>query len=481
MPTEYAVSYGERDTTFAKKYIMNNISGVEGIPYQFMSSVDRRLPANENAGAAASEVGRKYTEKILSRIPLLFLIPCEPVFMDEKLSKQDRNNLISALLTGDSGALDTLKNKSGRYYSVDFAYARYYDYLNCMLSSVVTFLGLQNEKVFLPNNSYKKLIEIPWQNETSKIFKDYWSCKESLVFYLDGVEQVSESFSNDTTVSSLASMINGFGDTANELRFLFGSDASNAASSLLNSFDDAAEAVSSSLSGVIEKLGGGIVTSLANDGVSSVINGGKIIFPEIWADSSYDRSMSIDIKLRSPDNDSLSIFLNVIKPYCKILALCMAHTVHYDPNSYRSPFLVKAYCKGLFNIDMGIISSINVTKGAKCAWNNDGLPTQIDISIEIKDLYKSLAMSGYSDDDDNGFFKGAFKLAKNEVGIVTNTAYMDFLANMCGLNINEMEITRRAKMFTMLTKSRINELPSTAATRFDQAMSRLIGNLYKRF
>ena len=123
-----------------------------------------------------------------------------------------------------------------------------------------------------------------------------------------------------------------------------------------------------------------------------------MIFPKIWGDSQYNRSYSFDIKLRSPDHDNLSIFLNILKPYCKLLALTLPRSRvdsdgKADPNSFEAPFLVKAYSKGMFNIDMGIISSMTVTKGRTCAWNDDGLPTEIDISLDIKDLYSNLSMS----------------------------------------------------------------------------------------
>jgi hypothetical protein len=84
----------------------------------------------------------------------------------------------------------------------------------------------------------------------------------------------------------------------------------------------AVSSISQALTGGLGKLGvgSGIVGSLGNKGVSTVTQGGKIIFPEIWANSDYSKSFNLEIKLRSPDNDPLSIFLNIIKPYCKLLA-----------------------------------------------------------------------------------------------------------------------------------------------------------------
>lgn len=453
------------DTSLVEKVMTDNLSGIEGLPYQFLPSVDRR---------SVGEVGRKYAEKIFSRLPLLFLVPCKQVFMAD--ASADDKNIITSVLTGaDSSALNMLSS-SGRYYGVEYDYSTYYRYLNAMLSAVSSFLGIYNTEINI-NGKRQKLGTVAWQNELNDSFKTFFSAQENIVFYLDGLTQVSESFSNNTTESQIASSINGYSDTTNEIRFLFGQKGS-LVGTLIDSVTDLTSSISSALSGVTGKLGGGIVGSLAESGVNTILNGGKIIFPEIWQDSQYDRSYSLDIKLRSPDNDSLSIFLNILKPYCRILCLALPRLMEssdgeINPNGYRSPFLVKAYCKGLFNVDMGIISSLSVTKGAECCWNDDGLPTQIDISIDIKDLYSSLAMSGFGTQKNGIFDLGGIS------SIVNNTAYMDFLANMAGLNICQMEWGRKAKLYYYLSKTSIKQTPARVFTRFDQMISTLAGKLYR--
>ena len=457
----------QSDETLVKNMLTKKMSGIEGLPYQFMSNVDRRI--------TGTDMGRKYTEKIVSRLPLLFLTPCKQVFMPEA-SDNDRN-ILTQILTGaaDSTASELLE-RDGRYYSVEYDYTEYYKYLNCMLSAVSAFLGIHNESINI-NGKSSTIGTFAWQNELNSDFKTFFSADENIIFYLDGMTSVSESFSNETTASSLASQINGFSDTSNEIRFLFG-DKGGALGNIIDNATNATDSIMTSLSSVVGNLGGGILESLADKGVNTVLNGGKIVFPEIWNDSGYDKSYSIQIKLRSPDHDSLSIFLNVLKPYCRLLALALPRLMHdsngkVDPNGYRSPFLVKAYSKGLFNIDMGIISSMSVEKGSECCWNDDGLPTQIDITLEIKDLYNSLAMSGFGTTDNKGIFK-----IDGLSSVVNNTAYMDYLANMAGLNIGQMEMGRKIKLYYYLTKTDLHQIPSRAFTRFDQSISKIMGNLY---
>ena len=461
-----------------KKMMTTTMNGIEGIPYQFMPSVDTRLDGTGKS-SADSKIGRKYAEKVMGRLPLLFLTPCFPKALTD-FSEDDRNSLINMILDGTAD--EDLVSGSGRYYSVSFAYDEYYRYLNCMLAATAAFLGIYDKTIpGYTGDSSKKIGEYDWSKELNDDMKTFFSASENVVFYLDGFNSISESFTNEVTESSIASQINGTSDTAHELNFLLAGNNS-ALAKIAETAEDAVGTVTSALSDIIGDLGGGIIGSLADKGINTIANGGKIIFPQIWSNSSYSRSYTLDIKLRSPDHDSLSIFLNIIKPYCKILCLCLPRVMenesHYNANAYMSPFLVKAFSKGMFNIDMGIISSLSVNKGAECQWNDDGLPTQIDISIDITDLYSSLAMSGF---ESTGLIGNPFKATKQIVKIVNNTAYMDFLANMAGLNVGQMAIGRRIQMFKYLTETSLSQYPSRKFQQFDQGISTLLGSLYEKF
>ena len=465
--------------TLLKKMMTTTMSGIEGLPYQFLPTVDTRLDYKSKKSRSTTDtmIGRKYAEKIMGRLPLLFLTPGKPQALAD-FSKEDKQSIINMLI--DKTFDEDLINGEGRYYNISFAYDEYFRYLNCMLAATAAFLGIHGEKIPI-NGKMVELGTYDWSNELNDDFKTFFSAKENLVFYLDSFNSISESFSNETTESSIASQINGVSDTANEINFLLAGNSS-VFSTIADNVSDAVSSVTSALSGALGTLGGGIVGSLADTGINTLVNGGKIIFPQIWSNSSYSRSYSLDIKLRSPDHDSLSIFLNIIKPYCKILALTLPRIMqnedHYNANGYMSPFLVKAFSKGMFNIDMGIISSLSVNKGAECQWNDDGLPTQIDITIDITDLYSSLAMSGF---ESTGVVGSLSKAGKQLIKIVNNTAYMDFLANLAGLNVGTMAIGRRIKMYRYLTETAIEQYPSRKFTQFDQKLSSFMGTLYDIF
>ena len=473
MPAKNYVSYEEFNQyintineTKIDSILTTSLHGIFGMPYQFMESVDRRMPD--------TSLGRKYAEKIVSRMPLLFLTPCKQVFM-EGFGSSDKKTIIEQLVASNVGDdIQSLLQGTGRYYTTKFDYSTYYRYVNMMCWIVARYLGIENE-VISNGNGKASLKSYDWSNATNDAFKTYFSASENVIFYLDGLNSISESFSNGTTESSLASTVNGLSDQAKELQFILGS-GNTLLSNVIDGLGDLTTSITSGLSGSITNLGSGILGGILGKGTNTILSGGKIIFPELWQDSSFDRTYSIDIKLRSPDHDTLSIYLNIIVPFIHLLALTLPRGLdgstdsgHEDPNGYTSPFLVRAYSKGMFNVDMGLITGMSVTKGGECCWNDDGLPTQMDISIDIKDLYSVLFMSTYS---------GNISLSAAR-SIVSNTAMMDYLANMSGINVGQQEIGRKATYFWYLSASNYQNLPSRIWTKFDQGISNIMDKLYQ--
>jgi hypothetical protein len=449
-----------------KSMLISSLSGVEGLPYQFLPTVDPRYKINSKEIAT----GRKYAEKIAGRMPLVFFTPVKPVFMDD-FNKSDVRTVLSTLVSGTELKQELLEGQ-GRYYSVKFDYTTYYHYLNTMMKAMAAYLGISHVEFKLPGRSAKEIGSISWQNDTNKAFKTFFSAQENVVFYADGLNQVSETFSNDTMESSIASQINGASDTMKELNQLIGGTAKG----LKKTAQDAVGLITKGLSPAVTAIGGGILGSLAEYGVDTVLNGGKIIFPKLWGNSSHGSSFSINFKLRSPDHDKVSLYMNILKPYAKILALTLPRMIKDSPNAFNAPFLVKVSCKGMINIDMGIITSLSVTKGNECAWSDDGIPTELDISVEVEDLYaQAIAMS------ETHSKAGSIFGLKDTKLVVQNTAYMDFLANNCGLNIAQMEIGRRVQMFYYLTKGNIADIPSSLMSIFDQGVSGIMGSLYDIF
>lgn len=450
-------TYSNTTTTAVstKNLLTKNMHGIHGIPYQFMDTVDRRLDG--------TDFGRKYAEKIVSRMPLLFLTPGKQVFMTE-FTKKDKGSVLNTLgdlLSGSNveGALDEILQDDGRYYTFKFDYANYYTYVNAMANSVAHLLGIGNETVNIGGYS-SKLKNFDWSRVLNDDFYSYFTAKENVVFYLNASSSINESFTNESRESSLVSTINGVSDTAKELQFILGTDTTN---KIVAANDSAVGGIMSSLNNVIENYlnGGGVLSSITNGGINSVLSGGKLVFPELWSDSDYSTSYDFDIKLRSPDHDDLSIYLNCIVPYIHLLAMTAPRSI--DSNSYSAPFLVRAFYKGSFNIDMGLITSLSVTKGAEGAWNDSGLPTQMDISLSIKDLYSSFSITNN----------------KSISKMINNTAMMDYLSNLAGINLSEPELTRKIAVYSVMAGSKIKNMPNGVWNKLENGISSMLGKLYR--
>ena len=445
-------------------YTIRNAMSILGLPYQFLPNVDTRLV--ENDGAA---LGRKYAEKIISRMPLLLLTPGEPKFM-ARFNEEQKKGVVSLLLNAgasnnDTNGLDAILGKdSGKYYTFRFAFKEYYNYVDPMCRIAAQFLNIGDHIL-----DGTKLHSFSWGDYTRKKINSFAEIGETgaIPVYIDTDDQISESFSNSTGQSMIASSVNGFSDTARELIFLMGMGAS--VTGIQQDLIDAeTKNNAENLQDIFNNLTGksGFLKNLANN-FSTVVSGGKLIFPEIWNDSDFSRSYDINIKLTTPDTDVLSWYFNICVPLIHFIALSCPRSIPNNPNGYTSPFLVRGYYKGLFNCDMGIITSLNINKGQECGWTKEGLPTVVNVSMSIKDLYGNMSISSMED---------------KSFDTMDNTMLMDYLANLCGININKVEIARQIDMwFVNNVKNRITDsVTKNLWGGIEQSIANKIMSIYRR-
>ena len=450
------INEGNVDASQAAAAFLKSVRGIHGLPYQFLPNTDRRLPG--------SNFGRKYSEKIIAKMPLLLLTPGVPRFM-ATYSNKDKTNLLS-YLTGkgnkDDGILDKIVNNgkdgNSKFYSFEFAYKQYYACVNPMLQRIARFLDIQDMKI-----DGTVLDRYKWENYTNEAFKGFVSSRESVAFYVDSETQISESFSNSTSQSMLAQSVNGLSEMGKEMQFLLGGVAGVEFDALK---EENRGEVLADFDAFADKFARVIPKNLMNkvsNGFLTVASGGKMIFPEIWQDSKFSRSYSISIKLRSPESDNFSLFMNILVPLVHLI--CLAAPRQMGANSYQAPFLVRGFYKGFFNCEMGIIESLNIRKGDKGKWSSSGLPTVVDVEISLKDLYDVMTIT----QDDN------------VLDLLNNTALLDYLANMCGININKPDVLRSLDIYyTQLTNKVINTVTFKGFLGVEQALTNLVGSIFKR-
>lgn len=439
-----------RNTTRGLKFSINELSTVMGLPYQWMSLADNRIKNNGN-----TNYGRKYYEKILSKMPLLVLTPGIPDFM-AGYSDEKRKSILGNLFGSAFGVNDIKgkKNEEMRYYTLQFEAEEYYRYVNSMCTALSIFLGISDQRY-----QGQTIRTINWFERSNNALAHNYSYYGGVGFYLNSETQISESFGNESTKSILADKLNGMSDVGREVQFLTGISGLDVDVFMSKGLNGAAPNIDAMTKNAGTGTMSGFMGMIMN-GTRTVFAGGKLEFPELWADSSYSTSYSVNMKLVSPDYDRRSWFINIGVPLMHLIALCAPRQV--SPNGYVSPFLVRAFYRGFFNVDMGLLS-MSVQKGSEGGWTIDGLPTTVDVSLDIRDLYSKLTIS-------NETILGGPGNAFGNVGLMT------YLANIAGVNINEPDISRTVRLYAALKEQAAANLPYNISTRVNNYVANLITN-----
>lgn len=427
----------------ADSLLVNNLSGIYGIPYQFPESVDPRPDSKSSFGSI-------YAERIITRMPLLMMSPGKVDFMSS-YKTGEKKAVLDVLLNDGDGASDIndFLEKPGKYYTFAYDTENYWKYVNAANQASAIYLGIGDVEIDV-NGVKAKAADFKWEKASNNKFDSLLVSNKSYVcFYTDADSSKSESFGNDTTSSQLADKVNDFSSIAKEIQFLVGANTGIDIMKNQSAIDDAL----TNLGNVVDKFLGGSQTikDLGEDFVT-IASGGKLIFPEIWSDSTFSQSFDVKIKLRCPCPNKVSWFLDIIVPINHLIALTMPRSPYgksiinkdfdQEPsvNGYMSPFLVRAFYKGLFNCDMGIITDLSIEKGKEGSWTLDGLPSEVDISMTIKDLYNVMAMSEYTTGNQRKSF-------------LNNTTYLNYLANSCGISINKPDLDRSLDLWAMIQKN----------------------------
>ena len=447
VPSDYnsnGVTMKEFKDSLDANLTISNLRGIFGMPYQFMAVADRRLTSNSGS------IGRKYGKEIVASMPLLLMTAGLPVFMAE-YSDKDRATILSKFVQSASGQEASIKEvvlsqDFGKYYSLRYAYEEYFEYVNPMCRVAARMMNLQDESI-----DGTKLDEYVWANNVNdhfnKLFSIYRHC---IAFYCDSDTSISDNWTNGTSESMIGQKVNSLSDYGREFQFLLGTINSKTESgSLLDKFTDS-KALTDSMTAindlVADTLGGGSVSNIfksLTSSIQTVVSGGKLVFPELWSDSSFSRSYDVKLKLVTPDADDLSVYLNIIVPILHLMAFVLPREMDHG-HGYQSPFLVRAFYKGLFNVDMGIMTDLSITKGKESAWTPSGVPSIVEVSFTIKDLYSDMYMT-------------SMKSMKSNM--MNNIILMDYISNLCGVNINEMDVIRGIDLFlTQNIKNRITDI-----------------------
>lgn len=462
----------------AGDFRIDGMRGVFGMPYQFSADTDVRI-RTERDGSTSADVsgndalfGRLYSERIAARAPILILQAGIPDFMgnmSEVTRAKAGASILDFLTDGNVGEaaatalkpqLESVVNGSGKYYTFRESFTEYFNAVNNMCRGMAALIGIGSVRIPYPGGasedegSEQALSSYNWRK--AYIYSQDPAYDGSVAFYVHADPNVNESFGNGTRQSQLLGTINQVSDMAAEVQFLLGATMNG--TRLQGLIDATSQAKVATDDNAAKSVGStGLIGALMNN-IDTLMAGGKMIFPEIWSDSQHIKQYSVTLKFDSPDCDNLSIYLNILVPLAHVLGMAMPRRA--GDNGYVSPFIVRAFYKSMFHIEMGIITDCQITRGDVQAWTVTGLPTQVTVTLTIKDLYDVLSMSAGENLDD----------------LIGNPAELDYLANLCGINLAVPNLSRTIELWRALRN------PSTAfADRFLNFTAGLVGIFRKAY
>lgn len=239
---------------------------------------------------------------------------------------------------------------------------------------------------------------------------------------VDGTKSVSESFSNSSEESQIASMINGWAESRKQLMFNL------AGGSIMG------ETVSAVMSGVGDFVAGA-AKGLNISGLTGFMYGAKIDMPRTYGNSTASLpKASYTLKLRTPYNHPLCIAQDLYLPLAMVLG--MGLPLSQGRNAWGGPFFCEVYDRGRCVIKCGIVSSISIERAtSNVAWTREGFPLGIDINLEIENLDTTIHMPINT----MGFLDTINPLTAAEKILIGNEGAMsDYVSTLAALSLPDM-------------------------------------------
>jgi hypothetical protein len=444
---------------------------VYGAPFQFLPSADTRYPVGSSNG---SHYGRMYFDAIVATMPIACIIPGKPKFLPGWKPEQSKG-ILKTLFNLDSTEgsddkvqqrlADLMGQKNSRYFMFDEDYKTYMYYVNSLANMTSFYMGVNGKKPF--DGAHGSFGTMDWspnnlETDAGNMLDKLFGLDRAVTVFFDPTSSVTESSSNNTKQSALEGALSNASAASKELDFLLG--AGLGLNVQKQNYANADEEISNFQKKWKMQEGSLMNTIIGKGGsaLKTITSGASILFPEIWNDSSFSRNYSLEIKLISPYGDNLSVYQYVIVPLIHLM--CLAFPRQFGPNGYSAPFIVQAFAKGVFNCEMGIIDNITIRRGGSdgSSRNSEGIPTEIDVTLSIKDLYPMVTIA--SDHLDS------------RASFINNTGLIDYLAGMCCINLNKPDLARKIDMMFTSKMAGLRQLPGNLNNAFHDYVRNKIMN-----
>ena len=329
------------------------------------------------------------------------------------LSQQEQAKLSNQSTNGnDTSGLPNIFSKTFDIYQM---MSKKYQYMTGNASNYT-----ETSDSALRNNNGSAFVDTSQSGNFTKdfitsFFGSLYDASYFIGFRVEKGVDTSESFSNETGQSQIAQQVNAKAEEAREAKFTL-SDG-NVDGGFI-----------SSILGAIGNVVSGAVQAVAGASIENVLAGAGVIdFPDIWKSSSFSKSYSFNISLRSPYGDMYSILQNLYIPLSLLLAGGLPRSI--GQSAYTAPFVCRAYCRGMFAVPLGMITSMHIKRGAdQFGWSTQRLPTCIDVSFEIKDLSPAMCLAI----GDGSTLEALSDMTKS---LGTNSNFQEYLMTLSGMGL----------------------------------------------
>lgn len=199
----------------------------------------------------------------------------------------------------------------------------------------------------------------------------------------------------------------------------------------------------------IGQVANGLIDSLTADAsslVRNLLSGAYSDIPKVWEDSdSSFPEMSFTMDLVAPYGNEFSRFQNIVLPLSMILAGALPQKV--GNNTYTSPFLCSCFSRGIRHIKLGMITSVNITRGiTNLNYMSNRKTNGISVSFTVTDLgHKAAAPINPTS------FTDVTRMQYEQ-----DTAFSDYLEAITSLDL--YDLTYKSAKIKLALKGKLNIL-----------------------
>lgn len=188
---------------------------------------------------------------------------------------------------------------------------------------------------------------------------------------------------------------------------------------------------------------------------SNYYKGGRLVFPQMIEECTYGKTISCSTKFVSVYGNKISRFLRCVVPACHLMA--MAFPQQIADNMYSYPFLCRVSQPGYVNSDLAVITNMNIKMGGDddTSWTVDGVSTDFEISFDITPLYMQMMSSS----------------ASHPFMAMGNTALIEYLGNMCGIDMKQNTIDLKIKNSIKLVENSIADIPANVGRSWFEGLA----------